>query len=48
MSGLEFRASAAAGTELLPYDTGHDMRLPEIAADRRAFLVRTLGLRETA
>jgi hypothetical protein len=48
MSGLEFRASAPAGTELLPYDTGHDMRLPEIAADRRAFLVRTLGLSETA
>lgn len=45
MSGLEFRASAPAGTELLPYDTGHDMRSPEIAADRRAFLVRTLGLR---
>ena len=39
MSGLEFRASAPAGTELLPYDSGHDMRLPEIAADRRAFLV---------
>jgi len=45
MSGLEFRAAAPAGTELLPYDTGHDMRSPEIAADRRAFLVRTLGLR---
>jgi len=46
MSGLEFKASAPAGTELLPYDSGHDMRLPEIAADRRAFLTRTLGLRE--
>ncbi len=31
-------------SELLAYDTGHDMRLPEIRADRRAFLVRTLGL----
>ena len=44
MSGLEFRAAAPAGTELLPYDTGHDMRLPEIVADRRAFLARTVGL----
>ena len=48
MSGLEFKASSPAGTELLPYDSGHDMRLPEIAADRRAFLARTLGLRETS
>jgi dienelactone hydrolase len=46
MSGLEFRAAAPAGSELLPYDSGHDMRLPEIAADRRTFLTRTLGLRE--
>ncbi len=44
MSGLEFRAAAPAGSELLPYDTGHDMRLPEIVADRRAFLARTVGL----
>jgi dienelactone hydrolase len=48
MSGLEFRAAAPAGTELLPYDTGHDMRLPEIVADRRAFLARTVGLAEQA
>jgi pimeloyl-ACP methyl ester carboxylesterase len=46
MSGLEFRATAPAGSELLPYDTGHDMRLPEIAADRRAFLTRTVGIAE--
>ncbi len=44
MSGLEFRAAAPAGTELLPYDTGHDMRLPEIVVDRRAFLARTVGV----
>jgi dienelactone hydrolase len=44
MSGLEFRASARAGSELLPYDSGHDMRLPEIVADRRAFLARTVDL----
>ena len=44
MSGLEFHAAAPNGSELLSYDTGHDMRLPEIRADRRAFLVRTLGL----
>lgn len=44
MSGLEFRAAAPARSELLPYDTGHDMRLPEIVADRRAFLARTVGL----
>lgn len=48
MSGLEFRAAAPVGTDLLPYDTGHDMRLPEIVADRRAFLARTVGLAEQA
>ena len=44
MSGLEFHSAASTGSELLSYDTGHDMRLPEIRADRRAFLVRTLGM----
>jgi pimeloyl-ACP methyl ester carboxylesterase len=44
MSGLEFHAAAPAGSELLSYDSGHDMRLPEIRAGRRAFLVRTLVL----
>jgi pimeloyl-ACP methyl ester carboxylesterase len=44
MSGLEFHATAPARSELLSYDTGHDMRLPGIRDDRRAFLVRTLGL----
>jgi pimeloyl-ACP methyl ester carboxylesterase len=44
MSGLEFHGAAPAGSELLAYETGHDMRLPEIRADRRAFLGRALGL----
>jgi dienelactone hydrolase len=44
MTGLEFHGAAPQPSELLAYDTGHDMRLPEIRADRRAFLVRTLGL----
>jgi pimeloyl-ACP methyl ester carboxylesterase len=43
MSGLEFRGAAPEGTELKPYDAEHDMRLPEIRADRRAFLARHLG-----
>ena len=43
MSGLEFKVRAPKGTELLAYDSGHDMRLPEIRADRRTFLARTLG-----
>lgn len=47
MSGLEFRRSAPEGSELVAYDTGHDMRLPEIVADRRAFLARALGLGST-
>jgi pimeloyl-ACP methyl ester carboxylesterase len=44
MSGLEFHGAAPEGSELLTYDTGHDMRLAEIRADRRAFLARVLGL----
>lgn len=44
MSGLEFHGAGPAGSELLTYDTGHDMRLPEIRADRSAFLARVLGL----
>jgi dienelactone hydrolase len=44
MSGLEFRGAAPEGSKLAPYDTGHDMRLPEIRADRHAFLGRVLGL----
>jgi dienelactone hydrolase len=47
MTGLEFHGAAPRGSELLAYDAGHDMRLPEIRADRRAFLVRTLGLSST-
>jgi len=46
MSGLEFRGAAPEGTELKAYDAEHDMRLPEIRADRRAFLARHLGLAE--
>jgi hypothetical protein len=44
MSALELKSVASDGTDLRLYETGHDMRLPEIRADRRAFLVRTLGL----
>ncbi len=44
MSGLEFHGSAPDDSELLTYDAGHDMRLPEIRADRAAFLARVLGL----
>jgi pimeloyl-ACP methyl ester carboxylesterase len=44
MSGLEFHGAAPDGSELAAYETGHDMRLPEIRADRRAFLARLLGL----
>ena len=46
MSALELKSVAPEGTDLRRYDTGHDMRLPEIRADRRAFLTRTLDLRE--
>jgi hypothetical protein len=44
MSGLEFHGAAPPGSELLAYETGHDMRLPEIRADRRAFLTRVLDM----
>jgi len=44
MSGLEFHGEAPAGSELLSYETGHDMRLPQIREDRGAFLTRTLKL----
>ncbi len=44
MTGLEFRAAAPEGAELLPYDDEHGMREPAIRADRLAFLRRTLGL----
>jgi pimeloyl-ACP methyl ester carboxylesterase len=43
MTALELHRAGPAGAELLWYDTGHDMRLPEIRADRDAFLARTLG-----
>jgi dienelactone hydrolase len=44
MSARELQRAAPEGTELLAYDTGHDMRLPAIRADRREFLGRTLGI----
>lgn len=44
MSGREFGRAAPEGSALLTYDTGHDMRLPQIRADRTAFLARVLGL----
>ena len=44
MTALELHRTAPEGSELSWYDTGHDMRLPEIARDRRAFLARHLGL----
>ena len=47
MTGLEFHRAAPDGSELAWYDTGHDMRLPAIVRDRRAFLARHLGF-ETA
>lgn len=43
MSGREFHAAAPAGSQRQEYDTGHDMRLPEIRADRVAFLANALG-----
>jgi dienelactone hydrolase len=48
MSGLEFRGAAPDGSELKAYDAEHDMRTPEIRADRRAFLARHLGFAEAA
>ncbi len=48
MTGLEFRGAAPADAELEAYDAAHDMGLPEIRADRRAFLVRHLGLDDPA
>ena len=38
MAARELQRAAPEGTELRVYDTGHDMRLPSIRADRRAFL----------
>lgn len=43
MTGLELHRAAPTGSELRWYDTGHDMRLPEIESDRRAFLAGVLG-----
>ena len=43
MTALELHRAAPEGSELSWYDTGHDMRLPEIARERRSFLGRYLG-----
>ncbi len=43
MSAREFLRAAPEGTDCRTYDTGHDMRLPEIRTDRRAFLSQVLG-----
>ena len=48
MTALELYRAAPEGSELRWYDTGHDMRLPEIRQDRRLFLERTLGFGEPA
>jgi hypothetical protein len=48
MTGLELHRAAPPESELRWYDTGHDMRLPEIRADRHAFLARTLGFETQA
>lgn len=44
MTGLEFRAAAPAGSQLLAYDDEHAMRDPQVMTDRLAFLLRALGL----
>ena len=44
MSAREFLRAAPEATGYKTYDTGHDMRLPEIRTDRRAFLSRALGV----
>ena len=46
MAGLELRRAAGDGAtvELKAYDAEHDMRLPEVRADRGAFLAAALGL----
>lgn len=45
MSARELQRAAPEGAEMRTYDTGHDMRLPEIRADRAAFLARRLAVR---
>lgn len=43
MSGREFHGAAPPDSQRQEYDTGHDMRLPEIRRDRVAFLANSLG-----
>ena len=42
MTGREFARAAGDAAELKAYDAEHDMTLPEIVADRTAFLEREL------
>jgi len=42
MTGLEMRRAAGEDADLKAYDDEHEMALPEIAADRTAFLEREL------
>ena len=42
MTGREFARAAGEGAEMKAYDAEHDMGLPEIVADRTAFLEREL------
>ena len=44
MTGREFARAAGDAAELKAYDAEHDMALPEIVADRTAFLERELRL----
>ena len=45
MAGFELRRAAGGqGVEVKDYDAGHDMRLADARADRRAFLATALGL----
>jgi pimeloyl-ACP methyl ester carboxylesterase len=44
MTGREFARAAGDAAELKAYDAEHEMALPEILADRTAFLERQLSL----
>lgn len=48
MSAREFQRAAPAGSEARTYEAEHDMRGPDIQADRLAFLRRTLALDDDA
>ena len=44
MTGLELKAAAPEGTELVAYDAEHDMAADDIRTDRTAFLEAALGV----